>query len=182
VILTSLRVAGSSSTSRLTGRWLLLIGLFVRGPGLIWGGGPKNPLLIDQLGEYADVLAFGWVLASLVSRLLRMRRVDAQVLSASLCAYLVLGLCFFSVYKLLPEDHFLPPADEVLSKTHDNERGDLFYFSFVTLTSLGNGDVSPDSPIARSIAILEVVLGQFFLAVLIARQVGMFLAARNSKK
>jgi len=48
----------------------------------------------------------------------------------------------------------------------------LTYFSFVTLTTLGYGDISPVSPIARSIAILEALTGTLFLAVLISRLVG----------
>jgi Ion channel len=179
VILTSVRVVASSTTTRLTGRGVVLVWLCVRIPSMIWGGDPDNELLIDVFARYADVLSFGWILGSLVIVLLRMRRVDARMLSASLCAYLMLGIWFYGIYKLLPEESFTPPASEVFPQGHDNTRGDLFYFSFVTLTSLGYGDVSPVSPIARSIAILEVVLGQFFLAVLIARQVGMFLVTRS---
>ncbi len=50
---------------------------------------------------------------------------------------------------------------------------DALYFSFVTLTTLGFGDIAPISPLARTLVMLEAVTGQLFLAVLVARLVGL---------
>ena len=47
------------------------------------------------------------------------------------------------------------------------------YFSFITLTTVGYGDITPIAPLARSLAILEALIGQFFVAVLVARLVGL---------
>lgn len=49
---------------------------------------------------------------------------------------------------------------------------DFIYFSFVTLTTLGFGDVSPLSPVARFLVYLEAIFGQFYLAILVASLVG----------
>jgi voltage-gated potassium channel Kch len=49
----------------------------------------------------------------------------------------------------------------------------LRYFSFITLTTTGYGDIVPRSPLARTFAMLEAVMGQFYLAVLVARLVGL---------
>jgi hypothetical protein len=54
----------------------------------------------------------------------------------------------------------------------------LFYYSFVTLTTLGYGDITPASSYAKSLAILEAFVGQIYLAVFIAQLVGMRLAER----
>lgn len=180
VILAAVRVIVSSST-HVTGRGVLLFWFLTQIPGWIWGAGhaSKEEFLVDQLTDIADVLAFGWILVALVLVLMRSRRVGAQEISASLCAYVMLGMWFFAVYTLLGKDEFLPPAETVVAHTRNHERGDLFYYSFVTLTSLGYGDVTPVTPLARSISILEVVLGQFYLAVLIARQVGLYLVQRG---
>ncbi len=58
-------------------------------------------------------------------------------------------------------------------------RGMLRYFSFATLTTLGDGDVQPVSPIARSLAILEALFGQLYPAVMIARLVSLEIAGRG---
>jgi hypothetical protein len=56
------------------------------------------------------------------------------------------------------------------------------YFSFVTLATLGYGDISPVHPIARSLAVAEAITGQLYLAILIARLVSQELYYRTSKE
>jgi len=51
--------------------------------------------------------------------------------------------------------------------------GELFYFSFVTLTTLGYGDITPIHPLARSLATMEAIVGVTFLATFLARLVGL---------
>ena len=56
--------------------------------------------------------------------------------------------------------------------------GASVYFSFVTLTTLGYGDILPLTDRARSLAYLEAVIGQIYLAVLVGKLVGMFVSAK----
>ena len=58
-------------------------------------------------------------------------------------------------------------------------RRELFYYSFVTLTTLGYGDIGPTSEAARSLVITQAVVGQLYLVVLVASLVGMFLNQRS---
>src|SRR5271167_4890826 len=58
-------------------------------------------------------------------------------------------------------------------------RGMLRYFSFATLTTLGDGDIQPVSPIARSLAILEALFGQLYPAVMIARLISLEIVGRR---
>ena len=57
-----------------------------------------------------------------------------------------------------------------------------FYFSFVTLTTLGDGDITPRTPPAQMLSVYEAIIGQLYLAVLMAMLLGMYLAHRNEKK
>ena len=57
------------------------------------------------------------------------------------------------------------------------EFSDLIYFSFVTITTLGYGDITPVSRMAKNLAVLEAVWGQTYLAVLVARLVGLHLSS-----
>ena len=68
---------------------------------------------------------------------------------------------------------FAPNALSGIEYTHWHESaGDLTYFSFVTLTSLGYGDVSPLTPIAKVVVVLEAMTGMLYLAIVVASMVG----------
>ena len=56
---------------------------------------------------------------------------------------------------------------------------DLLYYSFVTLTTLGYGDITPEGSIARVIAYLAAIVGQFYIAILVGTLVGMYLSQRK---
>lgn len=95
--------------------------------------------------------------------------VSVTTLFGSLCAYLFIGLTFSSLYELI---HHL--NNQAFSNVvHFQE--DLVYFSFVTLTTLGYGDIQPLSSLARTLAWLEAYLGQAYLTVLMALMVGRYL-------
>ena len=56
------------------------------------------------------------------------------------------------------------------------------YFSFVTLTTLGYGDITPTSPAARMLAVVEAIMGQLYIAVLVARLVGAYIAGGEGRR
>ena len=58
----------------------------------------------------------------------------------------------------------------------------FLYYSFVTLTTLGYGEITPASPVAQTLAYMEAVTGQFYLTILVAALVGMLLSRRQSSK
>jgi len=112
---------------------------------------------------------FGWTCAWLLADLFRKRRVTGASISAALCAYLLVGLTFAFVYNVLGRTAF--------TGTASSDPLEFAYFSFVTLTTLGYGDVLPVAPYARSLAALEALAGQIVLVVLVARLVGLHVAA-----
>jgi len=98
-------------------------------------------------------------------------RVDVEVLAAGVATYLVIGLVWAMLYLLVG---FADPKAYQLSTGKVLDGFNAVYFSFVTLTTIGYGDISPVAPIARMLAILEAVMGVLFPAVLIARLVSMY--------
>jgi voltage-gated potassium channel Kch len=62
------------------------------------------------------------------------------------------------------------------------DKSDFTYYSYVTLTTLGYGDIIPISTSARSLALLEAMMGQLYLAVLVARLVGLHISQSMMKK
>jgi hypothetical protein len=104
---------------------------------------------------------------------LRGHRVDSERLSAALSAYLLAGHCFGIAYFQVEQLH--PGSFAIGGAPTQGTQLDLqtaIYFSFVTLATLGYGDISPLTPTARGIAVSEAILGQLYLAVLVARLVG----------
>lgn len=99
----------------------------------------------------------------------RGRTVDAEHVYAALSAYLLAGLFFGLLYWVFEQ---LKPESFAFSGGFS--RMTAIYFSFVTLATLGYGDVVPRTDLARGMAILEGVGGQLFLAVLIARLLSLY--------
>lgn len=135
-----------------------------------------SPLLSYLEGAF--LIAFTvFVLYTLVRYVARARRVTADTLYAAFSGYLLLGVMFAAVFGLLealqPGSTGLSPA---LSADGEPIRasGDALYFSFVTLSTLGYGDISPSFGFARSVAPLEAIFGQLYLAALVARLVGLW--------
>jgi Ion channel len=100
---------------------------------------------------------------------MRATSVDAEHLYAALSAYLLAGIYFGLLYWLLEQmSHGTFTLNGMFTKAS------AIYFSFVTLATLGYGDISPHGDIARGIVIVECVGGQLFLAVLVARLVSLY--------
>lgn len=104
-------------------------------------------------------------------------RVDSERLCAALGAYLLLGVCWGVVYAAV--GRIYPDALLVGGATPERPLtlADTLYFSFVTLATLGYGDVTPTGPVTRGLAIFEAIVGQLYLAILVARLVGLQAAA-----
>ena len=96
-------------------------------------------------------------------------QIDSEHLYAALSAYLLAGIFFGLFYWVLEQLH---PGTFAL--TGDFSRMGAIYFSFVTLATLGYGDIAPRTDVARGFAIVEGVGGQLFLAVLVARLVSLY--------
>jgi hypothetical protein len=96
-------------------------------------------------------------------------QVDAEHLFAALSAYLLAGIYVGLLYWVLEQ---MKPG--TFSFTGEFSQASAIYFSFVTLATLGYGDIVPRTDVARGIAIVEGVGGQLFLAVLVARLVSLY--------
>ena len=107
--------------------------------------------------------------------------ITANKLVGSICIYMLLGIVWALLYVFL--DVIDPGAIEGLSMNLDNgDTWDYIYYSFVTLTTLGYGDISPVNQYARALAYIEAICGQIYIAVLIASLVGAHIADRQLGK
>jgi hypothetical protein len=142
----------------------------------------RQPSLLDI---YLDASA--WMISSLTVGFVVARevfapgRVTFHCIIGAVLVYLCIGLAFMALYGFVAL--IVPGAFSGLEPLQDNlaVASNLIYFSFVTLTSVGYGDIVPVHPIARSLTNIEQVIGQLYPATLLARLVTLELKWRHEK-
>jgi hypothetical protein len=110
----------------------------------------------------------------------RQDEINREVIFGSLVVYLLMGLMWGYGYTLL--EHLLPGSFTHPASLSELDLDALDYFSFVTMTTLGYGDITPASDSARAMVMTQTVSGQVYLAVLVARLVGLNIAQELKKK
>ena len=157
-------------------RWQLRVNL-VSAVGLfafsVWYAlEPENPWA--NLAAYAAVLPFQASIIYSLARFTRLqKRVTTNTVLAAVSIYLLLGATFVPLYGLIET---VQPGSFVDNVAPDERIvwQQLLYYSYVTLNTVGYGDVQPVTPWARSLSTLEAVLGVLYVAVAIARLVSLY--------
>jgi len=112
-----------------------------------------------------------------IRRVLQHRRVTHETVLGALCTYVLLGLLF--AFLFLAVDDFR--GDPFFAQESAHVQSEYLYFSFVTLTTLGFGDLSPAVGLPQALTVLEALLGQVFLVTLVARLVTLWGAERRPR-
>ena len=153
---------------------------------LILGIPAVTVLWADQFldNNFLDILGFLFMTSftfftvfCIIAYILKAKRVTGDILAGAASAYLLLGVSWGLLYAFL---EFMQPGSFMISENLVRDMTEIGwsvfnYFSFVTLTTLGYGDVCPVSIHAQSLAILEAATGVLFTALLVSRLVGMYL-------
>ena len=112
--------------------------------------------------------------------LLTGNRINLNMIMGSICVYILVGISWSIFYFFVSVIH--PGAFNGVTEIGAKQQFyDLLYYSFVTLSTLGYGDITPVTPIARTLAYIEALFGQFYIAILVASFVGMHIS-RSSKE
>ncbi len=147
-------------------------------------------LIVENIGLSGDVsrvlelaemvvykLFYGICLLVFLHRIFSETTVTADTIQGGIAVYFLSGLLWAFFYQTL----ILFNPDAILFSDHvQGEFSDIIYFSFVTITTLGYGDITPVSRMAKNLALLEAVWGQTYLAVLVARLVGLHLSGSQN--
>ena len=121
----------------------------------------------------AFLVFMGFVVFHFLRFILRSPRVNSEVLCAAVATYLLLALLWVSAYALLAR--LIPGSFSGVATGRQPLHGfDALYFSLITLTTVGYGDIAPVSGPARMLAMMEAVTGTMYMAVLVARLVSSF--------
>ncbi len=171
ILLFALVLLLAMRSSTLSGRWPLIISaLTVIGSAVAFGAALTGTQAGLGAAEVWKTLVLLMTAVVVVRRVLAKPTVTIQSIYGALSAYLIIGLMFAASYaaiQRLEPSHFFADNEPVNTQT-------LQYFSFTTLTTLGYGDFTAAQNGGRSIAVMEALTGQVFLATLVARLVSAY--------
>jgi len=132
---------------------------------------------LSIIGEICGILFFAYSIYNIVKYLFKQKEVTKETICAAVVIYMLMAFMWARAYRLLDLFHpesFSMPEGNVFSDTTV-----YLYYSFVTITTLGYGDISPLTDKASGLSIIEAVSGQIFLVVLVSWLVGMHVSKRS---
>lgn len=132
------------------------------------------------LDSIFGIIFIGYIIILVLSHIFREDEITLETIYGSIVVYILIGLMWTFLFRLVEIIH--PNSFSLAEVFAPESKKNLFYFSFVTLTTLGYGDVTPVSFPAKSVALLEAIVGQMYIAVLIARLVGIHIAQNINRK
>jgi hypothetical protein len=139
---------------------------------------PANNTVLT-IGYICGVIVFAFAVISILIYVFQEQVVTRQTISAAVSVYLLLALMWTFIYRLIEN---LYPASFAVAQSKLLDAENIYlYFSLVTLTTLGYGDITPIRGQAVSLAVLEAITGQIYLVVVVAWFVGMYVS-RKSKQ
>lgn len=181
-------VRTTTSLTLLIAVWTLIgtkrsfaIGLFLAGTALI--------LTLGELFFRSALLSYAKILVAFLFFILTLAisfrnvvfgdQINGNRLIGAICIYFLIGILWSLAYTVI--NLAAPGSFNGLSTLSlDHQESDLIYFSFVTLATLGYGDIAPTRPLARSLAYFEAIIGQFFLAILVAGLVAAYIGRKKT--
>lgn len=163
-------------------RHVLLTAVFLAMPFLasMWTGIFLKIPSLFLVGECFGILFTCFIIITILSILFGEQEVTTNVIYGSIVVYLLIAIMWAFIYSVL--DIIQPGSFAIGERQVEAGRLLFIYFSFVTITTLGYGDITPVTAPANSFAILEAVIGQIYLVVTVARLVGINISQFMNRK
>lgn len=170
VLVASVMAVGARRRTRLLAIFMVVPAMAAR-----WTNHLRPDVIPDGATLLASLIFMLFVVVHMIDFILRAPRVNMEVLCAGIAGYLLLGLIWAYAFMIIGGQS---PDAFIFSNTRDAnpamDQSSASYFSFMTLTTTGYGDITPVSNMARMLAVMESVTGTFYVTVLIARLVAMY--------
>jgi hypothetical protein len=132
-------------------------------------------MLIGLLFLTFTVILYTWCGALMLSAMLKAREVTHQLIISAVNFYIILGMFYAHIYTILDWFH---PQSFSLQVSGRESASHFIYFSFVTLATLGYGDITPKTEFAQRLAITEAIMGQFFGWLVVAYLLSVYVGRR----
>ncbi|MGZ8762458.1 MAG: potassium channel family protein [Acidimicrobiia bacterium] len=122
-----------------------------------------------------DLLLVGAAPVAIASSIIKRRVIDIHTVLGAICIYVLLGMLWAFLYTAISE----MTSDPFFAQQATASTADFLYFSFVTLTTVGYGDLTATGGFGRAVAVLEALLGQIYLVTVVALLVSNLSRGRN---
>jgi voltage-gated potassium channel len=130
------------------------------------------------IGRICGIFFIGFTIFHILSHIFKQQEVTKDTIAGATAVYLLLALLWAFIYAVL--DRLQPDSFAMSAARPPMEGRDIFiYYSLVTITTLGYGDITPVSYLASSMAALEAVVGQLYLVILVSWLVGMYVSKKS---
>lgn len=161
--------------------FVFMIGLFIAiiSVTIRWTNHFLNVFPLEVASNILNVLFLGFVVGIIMVYLFREKQITGDMIIGAICVYFLIGMMWAVGYNLM---EMFEPGTFQLPEGLEAGISHFSYYSFVTLTTLGYGDITPVSHSARSLSTLEAAMGQLYLAVLIARLVGVHVSQSHGSQ
>ena len=133
--------------------------------------------LVFAIGRICGILLLIMVIINTLAFIFKSEDVTIEVIYAAMLVYLLMAFMWSFVYVLLVLIN--SASFNVALNPGQSYQMRFIYYSFVTITTLGYGDITPATELASSFSILEAVVGQLYLVVVVARLVGMHVSSQS---
>jgi len=144
-------------------------------PSIILGWFSQDPFIVLSQSVLHTIL-YSYAIFMILSVLMPQKKADIETIYGTISVYILIGLCWTNIYNIV--DYFHPGSFAFSNPVIDRpfDWSDYLYYSFVTLTTLGYGDIVPVAPQARSCAIIESIFGVIFIAVMVSKTIGLYVS------
>lgn len=157
----------------------LFFALFLVGPAIVsqWVDYFMRAKSTFVISEICSVLFFGFAIIHIINFIRKEKDVTKEVIYAAVVVYLLMAMLWSNLYQML--ETLAPGSFEMPGGPIQEDRLLFLYFSLVTITTLGYGDMTPLTDRAAGLASVEALTGQIYLVVLVAWLVGMHVSKRS---
>ena len=129
------------------------------------------------VGQICGILFFAYTIIHIFKHIFKQEAVTKETIFAALVIYMLMAYMWGRIYSLL---EMLQPGSFSMPEGHFfGDRLIFLYYSFVTITTLGYGDITPLTDKASALSIIEAISGQIYLVVLVAWLVGMYVSRKT---
>ena len=180
IFFTSILISAVYAVSRK--KYILLTAALLALPMLvsIWISHFVDMPFLVFVGDCFGIAFIAFLVVVILSFIFSEHEVTINVIYASIVVYLLIAIMWAFIYLVLESIH--PGSFATGEGQIEAGRRLYIYYSFVTITTLGYGDITPTTDLANSFSFLEAVTGQLYIAILIARLVGIHIVQSMNKK
>ena len=161
---------------------LLLIGTLLALPMLaaIWSPYFVKIPFMNLAGQCFGIVFMAFMVVTILSFVFKQYDITLDVIYATVVVYLLTAIMWAFIFRVI--DVLQPGSFTITQGLGEETRFTFIYYSLVTITTLGYGDITPVTDVAKSFSALEAVIGQIYLVLLVARLVGINIAQSMNKK